>query len=275
VHIPLEPVDTKNDIRISTWSQLSETLFENAWNDGRRRFLSPFSYRGIRNKDYRLKTSYDRIGTSYKDNEFHILRNFKKYAYPFAQKFSNEWEWMALAQHHGLGTRLLDWSFSPFIALHFAIDVETDVDKDAAIWCVNRTNSKSYLPGSLRDFLMKERGPLVFTCDQLATQVKDIEELDKLSEEQFILFLEPPVLDERISNQYAHFSLMNNKPGDITDWLTKDAELFFRIIIPSSMKWEIRDRLDQSNISERMLFPGLTGLSKWLNRHYTPRPGIL
>ncbi|MEO1748606.1 MAG: FRG domain-containing protein, partial [Pseudomonadota bacterium] len=43
-----------------------------------------------------------------------------------------------------------------------------------------------------------------------------------------------------------------------------------KIIIPKELKWLVRDRLDQSNISERTLFPGLAGLSDWLKRHYSP-----
>jgi len=43
-----------------------------------------------------------------------------------------------------------------------------------------------------------------------------------------------------------------------------------KIIIPASLKWEVRDKLDQANINERVLFPGLDGLSRWLKRHYSP-----
>ena len=69
-------------------------------------------------------------------------------------------------------------------------------------------------------------------------------------------------------NQFALFSLMSSPTALLDDWLLERSTTFRRIVIPASLKWEVRDKLDQANITERVLFPGLDGLSSWLKRHY-------
>jgi hypothetical protein len=44
-----------------------------------------------------------------------------------------------------------------------------------------------------------------------------------------------------------------------------------KVVIDKSLKWEVRDKLDQCNMTERVLFPGLDGVCAWLKRHYKPR----
>jgi hypothetical protein len=99
---------------------------------------------------------------------------------------------------------------------------------------------------------------------------KSLEEFDTLSRSDFVAFFQPPSLDDRIVNQHALFSVMSNPRGLLNEWLKRHQQLYRKIIIPANLKWEIRDKLDKANITERVLFPGLDGLSSWLKRYYIP-----
>jgi hypothetical protein len=61
---------------------------------------------------------------------------------------------------------------------------------------------------------------------------------------------------------------LRERPGD---WLGEHGELTRRIVIPAELNWEVRDKLDQANLTERVLFPGLDGLTRWLVRYHAPR----
>ena len=63
---------------------------------------------------------------------------------------------------------------------------------------------------------------------------------------------------------------MSSPSARLDDWLEQHPDLCRGVIVPAALKWEIRDKLDQANINERVLFPGLDGLSRWLARYYTP-----
>lgn len=101
--------------------------------------------------------------------------------------------------------------------------------------------------------------------------VGSLAELEGLSAEDFVVFFEPPSIDDRIINQYAFCSVMSGADGVLDAWFARHPGIWRKIVIPAALKWEIRDKLDQSNITERVLFPGLDGLSRWLKRHYSPR----
>jgi len=124
----------------------------------------------------------------------------------------------------------------------------------------------------LRDSL-EEEGANVMTLQLMNESINSLNELDALdsrSGEKVVIFFEPPSIDDRIANQFAFCSVMSDPSMVLDDWLETHPELARKIIIPAALKWEIRDKLDQANINERVLFPGLDGLSLWLKRHYSP-----
>ncbi|MBI1390839.1 MAG: FRG domain-containing protein [bacterium] len=261
---------TPNDVIVHSWPEVCEQLFQDSWQPVIGRFRSNYAYRGVSDRAYDLSPSFARQCRGKAQLEYHLLRNFKKYAeIQGGNAHFSDWRWITIAQHHGLPTRLLDWTYSPFVALHFATANTFRYDLDGAIWAVNYVETNRLLPPPLRDVLEGE-GSNAFTLEMIERALPEIFDYDQLSPEPMALFFEPPSLDERIVNQFAFFSVMSSPLAGLHTWLRERPQLFRRIIIPRELKWEIRDKLDQSNITERILFPGLDGLADWLARHYRP-----
>ncbi|MBO4505452.1 MAG: hypothetical protein J5728_03410, partial [Lachnospiraceae bacterium] len=72
----------------------------------------------------------------------------------------------------------------------------------------------------------------------------------------------------RIVNQYSFFSLVPIEMTDIEGFLDEKTQNTVKYVIDKNLRWRVRDMLDQLNISERIVYPGLGGLSKWIARHY-------
>jgi hypothetical protein len=250
------------------WSHLQDLLFYGAWNEVLGRFRSPWTFRGLSEASYRLDTTLMRLGSPFEQFERHLLRNFTKYAEREVVEKDSYWHWLSMAQHHGLPTRLLDWTYSPLVAMHFATANTDKFDRDGAVWCINYEEAHDLLPARIKAALNKE-GANSFTAGLLARTVTSLEELDHMSETPFLLFFEPPSMDDRIVNQFALFSVMSSPDTGLDTWFERYPGLCRKIIVPAAIKWEIRDKLDQCNVTERVLFPGLDGLSRWLHRHYS------
>ena len=259
-----------NEITVSSWNDLQTELFVDSWNERLGRFRSRYAFRGLSDSNFKLESRLARHGGNFRKLEKHLLRNFKKYAHRSVVEKDSIWHWLSVAQHYGLPTRLLDWTYSPFVAMHFATADIDNFDLDGVIWAVNYVKAHNILPDRLSKKL-EEEGANVFTVEMLFESMKSLTELEELSTDPFILFFEPPSIDDRIVNQFAFFSMSSDSRVALNTWLENKNDIWRKIIIPAELKWEIRDKLDQANITERVLFPGLDGLSKWLARHYSPK----
>ena len=140
---------------IDSWHRAQQLLYDGSWSEPLGRHRSSLCCRGRGSLERSWWTSLQAAGAAATGRERHLLRSFRKYAY------------QALASGHDSPTRLLDWSYSPLVALHFATADARTWDVDGAVWCVDYVAAKQALPPDLRR-LLEEDGADVFTPELLA-----------------------------------------------------------------------------------------------------------
>jgi hypothetical protein len=261
--------------RIETMEQLKDLIAEQPYRPELKRYRDLFIYRGECDSGFTLSTSLMRNCKSLsRQLEMPMLQNFTKYAVmekPIIE--GNVWQQMILGQHHGLPTRLLDWSFSPLMALHFAM-TETDLDEmarhDAAVWKIDIDELHDRLPENYQR-IMEKYATTVFSLNMLEEACQTLEQYDRDMKMDNMLVMEPPSLDRRIISQFSFFSIVPMDMQDIEKFLDTNTHKTVRYIIAKELRWQIRDFLDHQNITERIVYPGLDGLAKWLGRHYYVR----
>jgi FRG domain len=252
---------------VSSWRELDDAITRASRPTSPRHAHSTLVFRGLARTDYSHVSGLARLRGDYATLERHLIRNFRKYAHREAPG-PTMWDWLALGQHHGLPTRLLDWTFSPLVALHFA--TASWPDDDALLLAVDCQAAHRLLPASLGAVIERE-GALVFTTEMLAREAPDLDRFDGLDGGRpFLVFFEPPSLDERIVNQAAVLSALSDPTCHMEEWLDDHPDLWWAWRIPAEVKADARERLDQANVTERVLLPGLDGLAAWLRRYYSP-----
>jgi FRG domain-containing protein len=269
MQLPLAGILLSVSSGVESWLDILDKLYQGSWNPGLQRFRSSFAFRGMPSVHHTLDTALFRLFSrpgNVERLELALLRNFRKYAGAEGPRTDSIWDWLALAQHRGLPTRLLDWTYSPLVALHFATEDPATYDVDGVVWCVNFVDANKTLPVPLRRLLEQESSD-TFTVEMLS-RFRSLAQFDRLRRDPFVVFLEPGAVDSRILNQHGLFSLMSRATARLDDWLREHTQLVRSVRVPAKLKWEIRDKLDQANINERVLFPGLDGLSRWLARYY-------
>jgi hypothetical protein len=176
------------------------------------------------------------------DLESYLIREFKKYSYPYLKdEPSNQYDWLVHAQHHGLPTRLLDWSENPLKALFFAVE--------------NREFDN--VDGALHLCSPKQIGP----------STRDIHQ------GKGVQFFCSSYINDRISAQEGAFSIpfFDIEEDDFTqslDIVTDELLRYEKVNIPKEAKPKIRHQLNKLGINHRTIYPGLDGISKMLKEGF-------
>lgn len=274
--------------QITTLEQINKIIWDQQYQSTLMRNRSPYLYRGLPNSNYHLVTSLRRNCKEKKnDIELAILRNFVKYAALEDPALKTSiWRQMIVGQHHGLPSRLLDWTYSVLIALHFATSGENldDMSKNAAVlWQIDILEMNKRLPKNYQTTL-KNESAFLMTVDMMDSLTRGGNTYDILNRYDSdmgtasMVFLEPPSIDQRIIGQYSYFSIIPSRIENLQDdtgieTFLDETQNTVKYIISTDLKWRICDMLDQMNINERILFPGLDGITSWMKRHYYVRSG--
>ena len=260
------------EIIIDNLDELMPLLADQEYRPDLNRNRSSYLYRGMPNSSFKMDTSLRRnCKNLQKVLEPAILENFAKYAVIGDPSIAESvWKQMILGQHYGLPTRLLDWTHSALVALHFATSEENmaDMEKhDCMVWRIDINELYSLLPDHYQAVVNKNQ-TTIFSVDMLDEITDSLAQYDKDMKDSAMIIIEPPSINQRIVNQYSFFSLVPTDMTDIEGFLDKMTNNTVKYVITKDLRWRVRDMLDQLNMSERIVYPGLDGLSKWIARHY-------
>lgn len=201
---------------------------------------STYKFRGQSDSEWELLPKAGRKPFTNVD-DFEIFSHWKRRAVAYIDTNNKtDWEMLAIAQHNGLPTRLLDWTHNPLVAAFFA-SIDNEVC-DGAIYVYKPI--KFLINETFSPFDLKKQG------------IK-------------IGFLQPNSSSNRLINQFGYFSAHSN-PKLALNEKTKTGVLE-KIIIKKSLKKEIIFMLNHYGINYLTLFPDLEGLSKhlsWFTENY-------
>jgi len=262
-------------VEINKWSDLEEIA-----SDKSKKWI----YRGQRESEWTFKSSLERLCNSMDINlkDAHLIektissefkRRFHQYS-SYLPNYNDNLEWLSIMRHHMAPTRLLDWNYSIFIALYFALERECNKDH-STVWCLNSdwaaNESKNYFLGHC-----KEKKDVENICDKPSYMQNSGSFTNLFLREPFIdtaFPISPRNITQRITVQKGLFLCPGNPQHKFDENIEKmngfkDKNNIFRLLISKKKRKEYLSRLFNINITHATLFPGLDGFAYSLSVYH-------
>jgi hypothetical protein len=173
--------------------------------------------------------------------ECEMLEDFKSRSLHLIEHYpANSWDWLALAQHHGMATRLLDWSENPLNALWFSMIELQNIKQDhSVVWGFNVPREDVIRSGADTD-PFRVGGTKVF---------------------------KPNHITKRISAQFGWFTIHEQNADNTFEPFEKNkdySDRLFKIKIESHSFRECKKRLHHYGINSATMYPDIDGLAKYV-----------
>ena len=189
------------------------------------------------------------------EHEKVMIDRFRCHAHLYLNSLPKEKDilsWLSLMQHYGTPTRLLDFTFSYYVALYFALEHGED---DAAVYCINHQ-------------AIKNDDDEQFGSKRLDIYANIFDESND-PDEPFLLAFEPTFSNQRLLSQQGLFVATNSLDYTHEDLLTAyelEDDDVQKVIIPKKLRYSGLRKLNQMNINSTNIYPGLDGFCKSLRR---------
>lgn len=235
------------DVAVNSVSELIISIFNH-----REIFKKPVWYRGHSDKAWELcplifRNNPER-GQKY---EMNLIKKFKQDATLLVNTLpTNLYEWLFIMRHHGVPTRLLDWTESPLVGMYFTVNEDKNKDKDGVLWALspldlNKQGGREHDPENLPSFGEDEE-MRSYKPEQYSQETK--------SEMLPIAFIAPRNT-QRMQSQLSVFTIYHRNKIAIDK--IDDESHIWRYIIPSSAKEKIKKELEALNFGKFQIFPEL------------------